>query len=214
MKKRASSPFFWRGERGSADTPKGVPSAERRRFASTSGCALVRHGCGMFPQAGIPCSWRAREPTAEKALPHSKTFRRLWFKPSQQQRPREGRNAISGSWRGERDLRLWRRALVGARRISRASAVGKHRAFCAFSSFSRKSFASQNLCGSPAISPPGCSVCAHPICFLTIRAQTARSHSRLHPQIPLKNGTTEKGADESQLPFPWRGERDLNPRTL
>ena len=166
----------WRGERDSADTPKGVPSAERRRFAPTSGCALVRHGCGMFPQAGIPCSWRAREPTAEKALPHSKTFRRLWFKPSQQQRPRDGKNAISGSWRGERDLRLWRRA--------------------------------------PVNSPPGCSVCAHPICFLTIRAQTARSHSRLHPQIPLKNGTTEKGADESQLPFPWRGERDLNPRTL
>ncbi len=42
--------------------PEGVPSAERRRFAPTSGCALVRHGCGMFPQAGIPCSWRAQTP--------------------------------------------------------------------------------------------------------------------------------------------------------
>ena len=40
---------------------------------------------------------------------------------SQQQRPRDGKNAISGSWSRRRDLRLWRRALVGARRVSRAS---------------------------------------------------------------------------------------------
>ena len=147
----------------------------------------------MFPQAGIPCSWRAREPTAEKALPHSQTFRRLWFKPSQQQRPRDGRNAISGSWRGERDLRLWRRALVGARRISRASAFGKRRAFCACSSFSRKSFAVQNRCGSPAISPPGCSVCAHPICFLTIRAQTARFYFGLRPRASRLRNASASG---------------------
>ena len=61
---------------------------------------------------------------------------------------------VFSSWRGERDLRLWRRA--------------------------------------PVNSPLGCSVCAHPICFLTIRAQTARSHSRLHPQIPLKVRVTKK----------------------
>ena len=186
MKKRASSPFFWRGER---DYLRLYEQAEKQGYYER---------LDGFAVADV----RSREPTAEKALPHSKTFRRLWFKPSQQQRPRDGKNAISGSWRGERDLRLWRRALVGARRTSRASAFGKRHAFTACSSSSRKSFASQNLCGSPAISPPGCSVCAHPICFLTIRAQTARSHSRLHPQIPLKNGTTEKGADESQLPFP------------
>ena len=67
---------------------------------------------------------------------------------SQQQRPRDGKNAISGSWSRRRDLRLWRRALVGARRVSRASAFGKRRAVCACSSSSHKSFASQNLCGS------------------------------------------------------------------
>ena len=35
----------------------------------------------MLPQAGIPCSWRAREPTAENNVSHFQTFRRLWFKP-------------------------------------------------------------------------------------------------------------------------------------
>ena len=35
----------------------------------------------MLSQAGIPCSWRAREPTAENNVSHFQTFRRLWFKP-------------------------------------------------------------------------------------------------------------------------------------
>ena len=131
---------------------------------------------------------------------------------SQQQRPRDGKNAISGSWSRRRDLRLWRRALVGARRVSRASAFGKRRAFSACSSFSRKSFAAQNLCGSPAISPPGCSVCAHPICFRAIRAQTARSPLAPPPSNPVDVRNTQKGADASQLLFVWLRRRDLNPR--
>ena len=37
-----------------------TPHAQTAR--STSGFALVRHGCGMPPQAGIPCSWRTLAP--------------------------------------------------------------------------------------------------------------------------------------------------------
>ena len=48
--------------------------ASQPQAAATSGYALVRHGCGMLPQAGIPCSWRAREPTAERAMPPSLSF--------------------------------------------------------------------------------------------------------------------------------------------
>ena len=66
---------------------------------------------------------------------------------SQQQRPRDGKNAISGSWSRRRDLRLWRRA--------------------------------------PVNSPPGCSVCAHPICFRAIRAQAARSPLAPPPSNPV-----------------------------
>ena len=44
--------------------------ASRPQADATSGYALVRHGCGMLPQAGIPCSRRAREPTAERTIPH------------------------------------------------------------------------------------------------------------------------------------------------
>ena len=186
--------FFVAQRQGFSRHPEGVPSAERRRSALTSGCALVRHGCGMLPQAGIPCSWRAREPTAEKIIPHFRTIRRLWFKPALT----HGKGLPKGNpfpWRRDRDLRLWRRALVGARRILRASAFGKRRAIYACSSSSRKSFAAQNLCGSPAISPPGCSVCAELICQQTIRAQTVCSRKRLHPQIPVKIDTTENGAD-------------------
>ena len=170
-----------------------------------------------------------RQPRIKRRI--SKRFGGCGSNPSQQQRPRDGRNAISGSWSRRRDLRLWRRALVGARRISRASAFGKRRAFCACSSFSRKSFAVQNafcacssfsrksfavqnLCGSPAISPPGCSVCALLSCCHTIRAQTVCSRKRLHPQIPSMFVTTKKRADESQLSFPWSRRRDLNPRPL
>ena len=64
---------------------------------------------------------------------------------------------------------------------------------------------------APVNSPPGCSVCAELICQQAIRAQTVCSRKRLHPQIPVKIDTTEKGADKSQLPFPWRRDRDLNP---
>ena len=139
--------------------------------------------------------------------------RRLWFKPCHIRITQNGadQSRLRFPWRRDRDLRFWRRALVGARRISRASAFGKRHAFTACSSSSHKSFASQNLCGIPAISPPGCSVCAKLICQQAIRAQTVCSRKRLHPQIPVKIDTTEKEADKSQLPFLWRRDRDLNP---
>ena len=129
-------------------------------------------------------------------------------------------------------MRLWRRALVGARRISRASAFGKRHAFTACSSSSHKSFAMQNLCGSPAIGPPGCSVCAELICQQTIRAQTVCSTSGYAlvrhgcgmlpqagipcswraqtppPSNPCHIRVTENGADQSRLRFPWRRDRD------
>ena len=35
----------------------------------------------MLPQAAIPCSRRAHEPTAENKASHFQTFRRLWLKP-------------------------------------------------------------------------------------------------------------------------------------
>ena len=56
---------------------------------------------------------------------------------------------------------------------------------------------------SPAISPPGCSVCALLSYCQTIRAQTVCSRKRLHPQAPSWFGITQKGADASQLLFVW-----------
>ena len=140
-----------------------------------------------------------RQPRIKRRI--SKRFGGCGSNPSQQQRPRDGRNAISGSWSRRRDLRLWRRALVGARRISRASAFGKRRAFCACSSFSRKSFAVQNLCGSPAICPPGCSGCALLSCFHTIRAQTARSPLAPPPSNPVDVRNNEKESRQKPAPF-------------
>ena len=64
-------------------------------------------------------------------------------------------------------------------------------------------------------SPPGCSVCALLSCSRTPRAQTARSHSRLHPRIPLF--IRSAGTGSRLLPAPrsrWRKERDSNPRRL
>ncbi len=83
--------------------------------------------------------------------------------PSQQQRPRDGRNAISGSWSRRRDLRLWRRA--------------------------------------PVNSPPGCPVCAHPICFRAIRAQTARSPLAPPPSNPVDVRNNEKESRQKPAPF-------------
>lgn len=54
---------------------------------------------------------------------------------------------------------------------------------------------------APVNSPPGCLVCAEPICYPAIRAQTAHSRSRLHPQISLNGRANKKRADESQLSF-------------
>ncbi len=141
---------------------------------------FMRGSMASRPQASARVN---RQPRIRRRI--SKRFGGCGSNPSQQQRPRDDKNAVSGSWSRRRDLRLWRRALVGARRTSRASAFGKHHAFSACSSFSRKSFAAQNLCGSPAISPPGCSVCAHPICFRAIRAQTARSPLAPPPSNPV-----------------------------
>ena len=46
-----------------------TPRAQTAR--STSGFALVRHGCGMPPQAGIPCSWRTLAPPPSNPSLHS-----------------------------------------------------------------------------------------------------------------------------------------------
>ena len=62
-------------------------------------------------------------------------------------------------------------------------------------------------------SPPGCSVCAKLQCIQTYSAQTARSRSRLHPQIPSVFIKKRKRAPiKSRLSFPWSRRRDLNPR--
>ena len=93
----------------------------------------------------------------------SKRFGGCGSNPSQQQRPRDGRNAISGSWSRRRDLRLWRRA--------------------------------------PVNSPPGCPVCAHPICFRAIRAQTARSPLAPPPSNPVDVRNNEKESRQKPAPF-------------
>ena len=78
-RKGRNAPFsLWRKERDSrlwrrapVNSPPGCsvcallfcshsPRAQTAR--STSGYALVRHGCGMLPQAGIPCSRRTLAP--------------------------------------------------------------------------------------------------------------------------------------------------------
>lgn len=84
----------------------------------TSGKALVRHGYGMLLQAGIPCAWRAREPTADRRATHSQTIRRLWFKPSLRQRKRERKSAPS-RWRRDRDLNPGRHHCLTRFRIVR-----------------------------------------------------------------------------------------------
>ena len=66
---------------------------------------------------------------------------------------------------------------------------------------------------APVNSPPGCSVCAKLQCIQTYSAQTARSRSRLHPQIPSVFIKKRKRAPiKSRLSFPWSRRRDLNPR--
>ena len=55
----------------------------------------------MLPQAGIPCSRRTHEPTAEKIVPFSLSFRRLWFEPCLRQKERAQR--APSFWRKERD---------------------------------------------------------------------------------------------------------------
>ena len=124
------------------------PRASRLRDASASGHPL------------LASARMNRQPRIRRRI--SKRFGGCGSNPSQQQRPRDDRNAVSGSWLRRRDLRLWRRA--------------------------------------PVNSPPGCSVCAELICQQAIRAQTVCSRKRLHPQIPVKIDTTEKGAAKRQ-PF-------------
>ncbi len=43
--------------------------ASQPQAAATSGFALVRHGCGMPPQAGIPQPWRALAPPPSNPSP-------------------------------------------------------------------------------------------------------------------------------------------------
>ena len=45
--------------------------ASQPQAAATSGFALVRHGCGMPPQAGIPQPWRALAPPPSNPSLHS-----------------------------------------------------------------------------------------------------------------------------------------------
>ena len=74
------------------------PRASRLRDASASGHPL-------------PASARMnRQPRIRRRI--SKRFGGCGSNPSQQQRPRDDRNAVSGSWSRRRDLRLWRRAPV------------------------------------------------------------------------------------------------------
>ena len=136
-----------------------------------------------FATAGV----RSREPTAENKASHFQTFRRLWFKPlttaktpRRQKchlgvlveatgfaplaaRPRRSKACFAGIclWQTPRCLRL----LLLFPQI-----------FC---------FA-KPLRESSIICLPGCSVCAHPICFRAIRAQTARS-----PLAPPPSNTVD-----------------------
>ena len=52
----------------------GIPCSWRAREPTLTVLSLR-------PRMPIPCSWRAREPTAENNVSHFQTFRRLWFKP-------------------------------------------------------------------------------------------------------------------------------------
>ena len=141
-----------------------------------------------FADAGV----RSREPTAENKASHFQTFRRLWFKPLTTAKTPRRQKCHLGVLVEATGFAPLAARLVGARRISRASAFGKRHAFTACSSSSHKSFASQNLCGIPIISLPGCSVCAHPICFRAIRAQTARSPLAPPPSNPVDVRNNEK----------------------
>ena len=53
-----------------------------------------------------------RQPRIRRRI--SKRFGGCGSNPSQQQRPRDDKNAVSGSWSRRRDLRLWRRAPVNS----------------------------------------------------------------------------------------------------
>ena len=123
-RRRKKSFFFFRGAEtgiifaslgGSKD---GAFREARWLHSVTSGKALVRHGYGMLLQAGIPCAWRAREPTADRRATHSQTIRRLWFKPSLRQRKRERKSAPS-RWRRDRDLNPGRHHCLTRFRIVR-----------------------------------------------------------------------------------------------
>ena len=125
------------------------PRASRLRDASASGHPL------------LASARMNRQPRIRRRI--SKRFGGCGSNPSQQQRPRDDRNAVSGSWSRRRDLRLWRRA--------------------------------------PVNSPPGCPVCAHPICFRAIRAQTARSPLAPPPSNPVDVRNNEKESRQKPAPF-------------
>ena len=151
--------------RGKAKCGTNRPSAERSLcggfgrgdgiiFASTGKRKVevfMRGSMASRPQASARVN---RQPRIRRRI--SKRFGGCGSNPSQQQRPRDDKNAVSGSWSRRRDLRPWRRA--------------------------------------PVNSPPGCSVCAHPICFLTIRAQTARSPLAPPPSNPSQKRYNGKGS--------------------
>ena len=67
---------------------------------------------------------------------------------------------------------------------------------------------------APVNSPPGCPVCAHPICFRAVRAQTARSPLAPPPSNPVDVRNNEKESRQKPAPFLWSRRRDLNPRPL
>ena len=120
---------------------------------------FMRGSMASRPQASARVN---RQPRIRRRI--SKRFGGCGSNPSQQQRPRDDKNAVSGSWSRRRDLRLWRRA--------------------------------------PVNSPPGCSVCAHPICFRAIRAQTARSPLAPPPSNPVDVRENGKESRRKSALFP------------
>ena len=137
------------------------PRASRLRDASASGHPL------------LSSARMNRQPRIRRRI--SKRFGGCGSNPSQQQRPRDDKNAVSGSWSRRRDLRLWRRA--------------------------------------PVNSPPGCSVCAHPICFRAIRAQTARSPLAPPPSNPVDVRENGKESRRKSALFPVVEATGFEPTT-
>ena len=64
--------------------------------------------------------------------------------------------------------------------------------------------------GAPRLTIINRQVCGNLFCNRTIRSQTARSRSRLHPRISLIFCLPQKKRDEKSSRFFWRRRRDSN----